>query len=71
MHLIVGLPRAPRRDYRQRLESEVSLISYVFYENTSIFKRPSDKNEKFQLLKISWCQGLSRKNKNALIPSDK
>lgn len=61
----------PRRDYRERLESEVSLISHVSYENTCVFKRPSDKNEKFQLLKISRCQGLLWKNKNSLIPSDK
>lgn len=54
-----GASLSPACDYRRRLESEVPLISYVFYENTCIFKRPSDKNEKFQLLKISWCQGLS------------
>jgi hypothetical protein len=42
----------------QRLGSEVPLISHATYENTCIFKRRSDKNEKFQLLKISQCQGL-------------
>lgn len=58
MFLTSGAALALRRDYRERLEAEVSLISYVLYENTCIFKRHSDKNEKFQLLKISWCQGL-------------
>lgn len=58
MFLTSGASSGPLRDYSKRLDSEVSLISYVLYENTLIFKRQSDKNEKFQLLKISRCQGL-------------
>ena len=51
MFLTSGASSGPARDYSKRLDSEVSLISYVLYENTLIFKRQSDKNEKFQLLK--------------------